>query len=437
MQYCPDLTGNNMELRGDEKLEELINQILASPQEELIVAFGKTTETKNGLVFLVEKIGFADETYLTRSYSGLRWDAKLTAQWVKEAETSNKGVVLMHAHPFKGKAGFSSTDIATKDRILKHFGMYLQQNASGYMVVGLNDFIGDFVYNDKIYSLTTIRSVGCPVIIREKNRFSYKSSPYHHRQELAFGKEANKKLNNTVVAVVGLGGAGSMVSQQLAHLKAGKIILIDGDQLEKSNLSRVVGATSDDIGKDKTLIAERLIKTIDPGIDVIKIKDYAPTPQIYQELKTADIIISCVDKISAKIALNNFAKRYLVPLIDIGVTIRRKKDGVKSITGQVVRVLPSCRCLKCLNIISSALEKKEEIQNYGTKVKNPQVITYNGVLASLAVNEMIKLITGIGGIENSTINLSFDGLRGTIERVGTPSFVCDVCKTQYAQGDPT
>ncbi len=426
-----------MELRGSEKLKDFINQILVSSQEELIVAFGKTTETKNGPIFLVEKIGFADETYITRSYSGLKWDAKLTAQWVREAESSDKGIVLMHAHPFRGRAGFSSTDISTKDRILKHFGMYLPQNASGYMVVGLNDFIGDFVYKGKNYSLTAIRSVGCPVEIREKNRFPYKSSSYHHRQELAFGKEANRKLNNAVVAVVGLGGAGSMVSQQLTHLKVGKIILIDKDKIEKSNISRIVGATKSDVGENKTLPAERLIKATDPGIVILKINDFAPTPEIYQELKSTDVIISCVDKVAARIALNNFSKRYLVPLIDVGVTIRREKDLVVSINGQVVRVLPSGRCLKCLNIVSSALEKQDEIQNYGTKVKNPQVITYNGVLASLAVGEMLKFITGVAGTENETVNLSYDGLKGTVERIVTPDFICDVCKSQYAQGDPT
>jgi hypothetical protein len=268
--------GKVRELRGNEKLDEYLQRILISPQEELIVAFGTTAKTKNGLLFLVEDIGLADETFITRSIIGLTWDARLTAQWIRKAEVSGKGITLIHAHPFRGKVGFSHTDSATKERILPHFNRYLTQSASGYVVVGLNDFSGHYIFQNSNYTLDAIRSVGCPLLKRERGKRSYFSSPFHHRQELSLGKAANKKLHHSVVALVGLGGAGSMVAQELAHLKVGKVILVDGDTLEDSNISRVVGSRKADIGTFKTDITERMIKSIDPEIKVIKITNFSP-----------------------------------------------------------------------------------------------------------------------------------------------------------------
>lgn len=427
----------SIELRGNDDLEILIQKIISSNKEELIVVFGRTSSTQDGLLFLVNEINFADESYISRSQLGLKWDAELTAKWVRKAEMDKMGIVLIHAHSGGSKVDFSTVDLKTKRKMLKHFNMYLPHSASGYVVVNSVDIRGEFIYENKTYDLELMRSVGCPTYMRgKKNRERFIPSPKHHRQELALGENASRILRNSTIAVVGLGGAGSMVVEQLGHLGVGEIILVDGDKLEKSNLSRVVSSSVKDIGLSKVEISARLVKSIDNKIKLKKIKEFAPTKNIYDTLKNVSVIISCVDKINAKLALNNFSKRYLLPLIDVGITIRRQGNTVTNINGQVIRVNPSNNCLKCFGIISKILEKKESIEHYGAKVKNPQVITYNGVIASLAVGEMLKILTGIAGEDYKTSNLGYDGLTGEVIRVEGPNFKCDVCKSQFAQGDP-
>lgn len=426
-----------VEIKGYKKLISYINKIQASDKEELVVCFGKTAISNNSLIFLINSVNFAEEAYLSRDYYGLKWNARLTAKWVKKAEEENKGILLLHAHHNNGKVNFSPTDETTKHRILEHFGLYLPTQLSGYAVVGLSDFKGEFVYKNNFLPLSSIKIISIPLIkggdVIEDPYIKLES---HNRQELALGEKANKMLQMSTVVIVGLGGAGSMVAQQLAHMKIKKIILIDGDKIEESNLSRAVGSKKSDIEKYKTFITKRLIRSIDSTIKVETINNFFPTPKIYYKIKDADLIISCVDKISAKVALNNFSKRYLVPLIDVGVTIRKKRNKITNINGQVVRILPDGHCLRCIGIVSPALEAQEDVLNYGTDVKNPQVITFNGTLASIALGEALKVITGIGSIDNSTVYLAHDGLTGEVKRIKNPDFRCIVCQTQYAQGDP-
>ena len=79
------------------------------------------------------------------------------------------------------------------------------------------------------------------------------------RQELAFGTEGQAKLRITKVGVIGLGGLGSQVVQQLAHLGVRQYVLVDADKMQDVNLNRIVGTTPEDIGTFKVRIAEREI----------------------------------------------------------------------------------------------------------------------------------------------------------------------------------
>src|SRR3989442_11484933 len=95
------------------------------------------------------------------------------------------------------------------------------------------------------------------------------------RQERLFGKEGQAKLRAARVAVVGVGGLGTHVVQQLALLGVGELALIDSEELAESNRNRYVGARHDDPipGTQKVFIGERLTKEIDPTIQIVKIPE--------------------------------------------------------------------------------------------------------------------------------------------------------------------
>ena len=75
------------------------------------------------------------------------------------------------------------------------------------------------------------------------------------------GKGSGHVLTASRVGIVGLGGGGSHIAQQLAHVGIGNFVLIDFDHIEDSNLNRLVGATARDVknGKAKVEILSKLI----------------------------------------------------------------------------------------------------------------------------------------------------------------------------------
>ena len=84
------------------------------------------------------------------------------------------------------------------------------------------------------------------------------------RQILLFGVAGQEKISSTRVAIVGLGGLGSHVAQQLAYLGVQSFVLIDGDHVSRSNLNRLIGATEDDVrfNRLKVAVGARMIKAI-------------------------------------------------------------------------------------------------------------------------------------------------------------------------------
>src|SRR5689334_7577265 len=84
------------------------------------------------------------------------------------------------------------------------------------------------------------------------------------------GTRAQEVLANTRVTIAGLGGGGSHIAQQLAHVGVGEIRLVDPDKIEPSNLNRLVGATQADVDQKlpKVEIARRTIVGVRPWITV-------------------------------------------------------------------------------------------------------------------------------------------------------------------------
>ncbi len=82
------------------------------------------------------------------------------------------------------------------------------------------------------------------------------------RQVRVFGEEGQRRIEATRIAIVGLGGTGSVTAQQIAHLGARDFLLIDRDVVEETNLNRTVGSTLSDVGQPKVVIAKRLVEAV-------------------------------------------------------------------------------------------------------------------------------------------------------------------------------
>lgn len=230
------------------------------------------------------------------------------------------------------------------------------------------------------------------------------------------GPDSDAILDGAVIGIVGLGGGGSHIAQQLAHVGVGRFMLLDPDEIEDTNLNRLVGGRWADVEKAtaKVDIARRLILEVRPKANVVaKRAEWQAQSDL---LKGCDVIIGGLDSVRAKDELDAFCRRFLIPYIDMGMDVHGEA-GQHLIAGQVVLSSPGTPCLRCLHIVTEEALAREAA-NYGAAGGKPQVVWPNGVLASTAVGLVMQLLTPWHPNLTDGAYLEYDGNTGVIR----PSF---------------
>ena len=136
------------------------------------------------------------------------------------------------------------------------------------------------------------------------------------RTELLLGDEAMKKLENSRVAVFGVGGVGGYTVEALARSGVGTIDIIDDDKVCLTNINRQIIALTSTIGKYKVDVAEERIKDINPKITVNKYKMFF-TPETSGEFDFSqyDYVVDAIDTVTGKIMLVEAAQKAGTPII--------------------------------------------------------------------------------------------------------------------------
>ncbi|MBN2154483.1 MAG: ThiF family adenylyltransferase [Candidatus Lokiarchaeota archaeon] len=255
-------------------------------------------------------------------------------------------------------------------------------------------------------------------------------------------------LKNSRVLMVGVGGLGCEIAKNLTMVGVGHIDLVDLDVIEHSNLNRQMLFIGAKVARPKALAAVDMLKKINPNITI---KGYRSSleqlpPVLY---KKADVIISGLDSMQARLNLNTQVIRFNKPLVD---------GGVNGYHGHIYTIFPKINaCFECYSVSSSesddmaactvvgiprkrihclfkAMMKFEEINSNPPNVKNikelkflkdnanelvekfgfeplfeekeiiqiidhhdPGIITINAVIASIQSHEVIKILNYIKG----------------------------------------
>ncbi len=227
------------------------------------------------------------------------------------------------------------------------------------------------------------------------------------------GDRSEQTFQSIRAGIAGLGGGGSHIAQQLAHVGIGHFALFDPDVTDFPNLNRTVGVTfADAVSKTpKVVVAERLIRGINPYVEVWPIQCH--WQKELESLRTCDVVFGCLDGFSNRAQLEETCRRAMIPLIDIGMDIH--KGNPFSISGQVVVSMPGHACFRCMNFIrQDALD--EEGRNYGEAGGKPQVVWSNGALASTAVGMFVQMFTPWCEISRNSAFMGYDGDKFTIEQ---------------------
>jgi len=124
------------------------------------------------------------------------------------------------------------------------------------------------------------------------------------RTELAIGPEGIAAMKKSTVAVLGVGGVGSIAVEALARTGIGRIVMIDKDVVDITNINRQVPALLTTIGQPKTDLMRDRIKQINPECDAVSLKMFY-TEETYEKLFEYDLdyVIDASDTITYKIHL--------------------------------------------------------------------------------------------------------------------------------------
>lgn len=333
---------------------------------------------------------------------GLAWRAEFNAAVLDQAEATRTTPVLVHRHGWPGQVRFSRPDREAGRPLLSAMSRSMPTMPVGMMVYNAESAVGEFWQaGDRIDDLLEIVVSGLPIQrLRARPLTARPIRERLVRQSQAIGPNSDAALAAATVALVGLSGGGSHCAQQLAHQGFGRFLLVDDQDVDAGNRGRLVGSRAQDDGRRKTAIASRMIKGIEPRAKVVRIDHRSSHPDAIAAIAAADLVIACVDTFRAKAEINALCRRYLVPLIDVGMTVTSDGERLATAVGQVVLTLPGGPCMRCLPLVSDAVlaaEARRRRPGYDETENapgDPQVVSMNGLLASQAANVALAIVTG-------------------------------------------
>lgn len=191
-----------------------------------------------------------------------------------------------------------------------------------------------------------------------------------------------EKLREATVLVVGVGGLGSPVAMYLAAAGVGKLVLVDQDQVDLSNLQRQIIHTTERIGVDKVESARATLAQLNTACKVETIAAQFCAENSDALVANCQVIVDCSDNFAVRFLLNRLSVQYQVPLVS-GAAIRME--------GQISVYDPRLSSSPCYHCLYQ--ETGEEDQSCTTNGVLAPVV---GVVGSIQATETIKLIAGIG-----------------------------------------
>jgi molybdopterin/thiamine biosynthesis adenylyltransferase len=440
----------------------LRGHLLKNPdyEEAALLTCGYSKTHDNTVLLVHEVIPVPDTGLLHKGGAGLTIDPDFMMPIIKKCLYSNLSIILTHSHPFSGThVGFSGIDDFGESVLIPKFQERVPDVPHGAIVFGRDSiaariwlpdknephYVDEIVIAGRALTFIPLGSTNhidkAPSVSRQR----------YDRQILIFSEEIQDLIQSLKIAIVGVGGIGSQVLQQIAHLGTKNIILVDPDTIEESNLSRLVGSVPSDVEKKlpKVEIGSRLAKQINPDIEIRSVIGSIYDLSVAKQILDSDVVFCCTDNLTSRMVLNRIAYQYLIPVIDTGINIQINKDGtLHNAAGRVTVLLPDEPCLSCLDILNPEQLSREAMQyssdgtqphiEYvtGQTAHAPAVISLNGVVAALAVTEFLDLLTPL---ENQRDPNNFQCYRvtaGIVQLYPKENLTgCTICGEVKGQGD--
>ena len=195
------------------------------------------------------------------------------------------------------------------------------------------------------------------------------------RNRKTLSDEDQLKLSTSCVAIVGCGGLGGYIAEELARIGVGRLVLIDGDRLEVSNLNRQIMSSELNIGQWKVEAARDRLQSINSEVQVEGIKGWFEEekgPELFREV---DLVCDALDSLPTRVELERVCHQMKLPLVFASIAGWFGQIGV-SLPGDF-------SVLRLFGYGEKGVES-----TWGNPAFTP------AVLASLSVAETVKLLVG-------------------------------------------
>jgi hypothetical protein len=396
---------NTCQIRiAEDQHENLFSHLFPGDDDEHgAIALAGLLDRQEGPILTIRELYFAEEgsDYVHGKIGYRALDPMFIHRLITRARDQRLVYLAIHNHFSDRYVGFSQIDLESHERGYPALLQISKGMPVGALVCGRRSMQADLWMPDgRRMSLEHCSVVGKSIRhLEPSSRLGDKFEQTYERQVRWFGRVGQDKLRQCKVAVIGLGGIGSLVSEYLARVGVGKFLLIDGDVVEESNLSRIVGASREDaLGQSRKVeVARRLIRQANPGAEIELICDDVAKKSVAKKLTTCDYLFLAADSMRARLVFNAVIHQYLIPGVQLGAKIRAANDGAILDVMSVNRpIRPGYGCLWCNELIDSTLLAKEaktdeerKDQAYGVEEPNPSVISLNAISASHAVNDFL------------------------------------------------
>jgi molybdopterin/thiamine biosynthesis adenylyltransferase len=422
----------SVSLRMPEHLMAELRQHLfpGDGDEHGAVVAASVLRTGRGVRLLVHRLFLAEDgvDYVPGNHGYRALTSTFVMDCALECAELGMAYLAVHCHGGSTSVHFSGTDMDSHERGYPAIMDLVNGPPVGGLVFARNAVAGDIWFPDGSRAELDFAVVpGRPVerLTPVPDRSPQGIGETYDRQARLFGDRGQHLLSDLKVGVVGAGGAGSLVVEQLARLGVGELIVIDPDRIEASNLPRVVGSRRGDVrpllthprlGRlghrlqslrtPKVKIAERVARQANRTMRFTGCRANVVEAQTAGMLVDCDYIFLAADSMQARLVFNALVHQYLIPGVQMGV-----KAQVHAESGQLVDlfcisrpVVPGAGCLWCNELISPAKLQEEATspeqrrrQRYvdDEDVPAPSVITLNGIATSLATTDFLMSVTGL------------------------------------------
>lgn len=445
-------------------------------RERLSFLFGRRVDSDSDTVILVPEQRpwlLDDDCFKVQGTARVKLDAELHLRLLADfAATDFDVLVDIHNHPFSERGtGFSGVDDADNlaqarylestlaDHIAEHHPDRMRPLYSASLVFDRTSLAARMTSTydkrpfEAIESILVLGEHLERIIPNNAKRSCAPAEEAFSRQRDFISDRYQSTMRELRIGLVGCGGLGAILAEQLRRLGFSRLTLVDDDSLEESNLNRwQTGCLADVGGCKPSILAGKLHEMLPGPVSISVVEHSVFTAEAIDALKTCDVILGAVDNHAARYTLNRLCTQYLIPYLDTGVVIYAKPEV--DFQHRLFTMVPGeTSCMECTRFALMDFDSIDQafadpmsyrLMRAHGYIKNdsdasaPSVYPLNTLAAGTLMTELLNLVCGFRPLARLVYG---DFREGTSHQCQGPSFVepsaesCPNCSFYNGRGD--